>query len=125
LSGIDEQVLIPNCPLCEEPPHNWHIKTIRGSNNSLRGIDIWIFPEKRLAKELLDSASRIRYPVQMIPIPHTKEDLVGMLNNISEVVCTTCHKYYESDKVLVKRLKRVLIKAYEEAGDKSSLKLGI
>jgi len=125
VSGIDEQVSIPNCPLCGEPPHNWHIKTARNLDNSLPNIDIWIFPEKRLAKELLNSASRIRNPVLMLPVPHTKDDLVRALDNIGEVVCTTCHKYYESDEVLVKKLKRVLIKAYEEAGVKAFLKLKI
>lgn len=124
MSGIDEQCIIPICPICGELPHNWHIKTT-GGYNCQRGLDAWIFPEKRLAKELLDKASQIRVPVMMSPVPNTKDDLLCVLDNIIEIICTTCHIRQESDKILMEKIKKVLIKAYEKAGDDAFLKLKV
>jgi len=115
------QDIVPNCPHCGETPNNWHIKTEHRSASP----NIWIFPEKRLKKELLDKASRIRAPVMMSPVPHTKEDLVCALDKIYVLVCTSCHRQQQGDKILMIKIKNLILREYAEAGDRAFLKLGI
>lgn len=124
MSGIDEQDIVPNCPICGKPPNNWHLKTTNGRGHPI-GPDIWIFPEERLAKENLISISRIKKPVMMIPVPHTKDDLVCALDNIVELVCTTCHRNQQSDVILVEKIKKLLIKEYVKAGTEVFIKLAL